>query len=726
MVQLLLMLLFAALAPPLCAAAEESSARSFSGETSACGPGDQCVPLTSCPSALRNLRLDPRQRPRLCGFQDSTTRVPDVCCPGGGAPQEDACPEPAPPLAPTPDMTCEQFLKSRPVEDSRPGSLARRMCRKHQEDLCALPEKTVSVQCPSGAEPADILEFPHMALLGYGDRENIQYACGGSLIAPDFILTAAHCAFLSAQPVRWALLGATNRTSQEPKAADTHQLIEVAEVIVHPEYVATVKYHDIALVRLAQPARVQKLEVYPACLDTDMDVDNTGRDAVATGWGATSFEDDGSQSLLKVNLTVRDMQYCRDNLELDMQKVPRGLEDATQLCAGGGEHNRDTCQGDSGGPLQMEANPSNSYTCIYRIVGVVSFGPPCGLGKPGVYTRVAAYVPWIESVVWPPRPDGCVNNVRVKSGDREVQVPNTGPGTVARGMCRVFHTEFCGNYHAYTQEVKPELTADDVCHHNHVSPEAGDQRHKVVTLMYGDAKYSRRHSCAGALVSPNTVLTAARCAALGCLPLSKVELSGLGRGCTGSGLAYVEKVVVHPEYRPGRAYADLAVVKLTASYDLREFLPVCLNTVADVPLRTGLRATAAGWNIVGTWEEMSLQKPTDTLTVRSSERCSAALLEHDRLRAALPEGFLPSLLCAGGLCDNQTYAGDPGTPLISYMHILLAPHGSFAVDYVLGIASSLSYCTVRDADGHLLPDLFADVSQHIDWIERTVWPGQAD
>ncbi len=45
-----------------------------------------------------------------------------------------------------------------------------------------------------------------------------------------------------------------------------------------------------------------------------------------------------------MNLTVREMQYCRDNLELDEAKVPRGLLDDTQLCAGGGEHNRDTCQ----------------------------------------------------------------------------------------------------------------------------------------------------------------------------------------------------------------------------------------------------------------------------------------------------------------------------------------------------------------------------------------------
>ncbi|KAE8736850.1 hypothetical protein FOCC_FOCC017695, partial [Frankliniella occidentalis] len=92
-----------------------------------CGPGEQCVPLPRCPSVLQSMRLDQRYRPRHCGFQDSTTRVPDVCCPGGGAPQEDACPEPAPPLAPTPDMTCEKFVNSlTDEEDSRPGNLARR------------------------------------------------------------------------------------------------------------------------------------------------------------------------------------------------------------------------------------------------------------------------------------------------------------------------------------------------------------------------------------------------------------------------------------------------------------------------------------------------------------------------------------------------------------------------------------------------------------------------
>ncbi|KAE8740499.1 hypothetical protein FOCC_FOCC014004, partial [Frankliniella occidentalis] len=104
---------------------------------------------------------------------------------------------------------------------------------------------------------------------------------------------------------------------------------------------------------------------------------------------------------------------------------------------------------------------------------------------------------------------------------------------------------------------------------------------------------------------------------MGCLPLKRVYL-GAPELCDNSGLATVEKVIVHPEYRPGLAYADLAVVRLNESYDLRDYLPLCLNTEADFPMRVGVRATAAGWNTVGTWEEMSLDKPNNTLAVRSS------------------------------------------------------------------------------------------------------------
>ena len=55
-------------------------------------------------------------------------------------------------------------------------------------------------------------------------------------------------------------------------------------------------------------------------------------------------------------------------------------------------------QGDSGGPLQT---PVIKETCMYLVAGVVSLGQGCGLGVPGIYTRVSTFVPWIERIVWP-------------------------------------------------------------------------------------------------------------------------------------------------------------------------------------------------------------------------------------------------------------------------------------------------------------------------------------
>lgn len=66
-------------------------------------------------------------------------------------------------------------------------------------------------------------------------------------------------------------------------------LWQVAEVVVHPEYAPPAKYHDVALLRLARPARLSAYDVRPACLDTDVDADPVGQEAVATGWGATFF-----------------------------------------------------------------------------------------------------------------------------------------------------------------------------------------------------------------------------------------------------------------------------------------------------------------------------------------------------------------------------------------------------------------------------------------------------
>ncbi|XP_034234435.1 serine protease persephone-like isoform X2 [Thrips palmi] len=322
----------------------------------------QCRMLTTCPSALRELRNN--MYPQLCGF---VGRQPNVCCPEEDADNRVmATPRPGG-VEPVEPVTCKQSLQQLQQQkqqwDSnrryRPGDIARQKCREYVQYVCQeepsaalmLGGTDVTDRCHyrveliSGGKQVDPMEFPHMVLLGYGARKQIDYACGGTLISPNFVLTAAHC----------------------------------------------------QISRSSGPAVINDY-VRPACLHTDSDGDPTGLNAIATGWGATGPSEDQSEHLLKVNLAVIPTDHCRSAINVTADsKLSRGIIDS-QLCAGGASP-KDTCPGDSGGPLQVPTNV-DPY-CQYRVVGLVSFGPPCGIGLPGVYTRVATYVHWIESVVWP-------------------------------------------------------------------------------------------------------------------------------------------------------------------------------------------------------------------------------------------------------------------------------------------------------------------------------------
>lgn len=111
---------------------------------------------------------------------------------------------------------------------------------------------------------------------------------------------------------------------------------------------------------------------------------------------------DRSNELRKIELKTMPLSECNEtfleyNEEAHQTVFRYGIYDG-QYCAYNPKRENDGCQGDSGGPLQYFDDDNSS---IATVVGIVSFGINCGSPLPSIYTRVAYYIDWIESIVWP-------------------------------------------------------------------------------------------------------------------------------------------------------------------------------------------------------------------------------------------------------------------------------------------------------------------------------------
>lgn len=291
----------------------------------------------------------------------------------------------------------------------RPGRSERKHCswsedRRTEVICCRLPDPIgvrSSLACEGQkphiytvfhiieGEEADPAEFPFMAALGYQseDHDGYDFKCGASLISKKFLLTAAHC-FKQGKP-KVALLGTIRLDAAEGV------LVMVKNVHQHPNYKPRTKLNDIALVELNREVELNE-EINTICLYPDTNDVPENIQLKTEGFGIMDTDRLlKSKVLLKVNLTTVALDKCTEQLDIPGRKLVE-----TQYCAVGRENTMtkffgDACEGDSGGPLQIFQDEK------HKLVGVTSFGAGCGAGKPGVYTRVASYIGWIESIVWP-------------------------------------------------------------------------------------------------------------------------------------------------------------------------------------------------------------------------------------------------------------------------------------------------------------------------------------
>lgn len=242
-----------------------------------------------------------------------------------------------------------------------------------------------------GGFPAKRSAWPYQAAI-YANGAG----CGGTLISPNWVLTAAHCVVdkksgRTIDPTKKDTIVAVQVDHIRKFYVKDKKLVKpgkfriVSKVIAHPGYAKNLPRtsNDIALLKLRDPVRgvqAARLAAGPATRNVERPQPN----GVVVGWGHTREEGKGSGVLRQVSVPLISNQRCRSGFN----GRTRSNITESQICAD--ERGKGSCQGDSGGPLFSRGQDNRYYQ-----VGVTSWGRGCAR-SPGVYTRVSKYIPWIE------------------------------------------------------------------------------------------------------------------------------------------------------------------------------------------------------------------------------------------------------------------------------------------------------------------------------------------
>ncbi|NWI91615.1 CEL2A elastase, partial [Pitta sordida] len=248
---------------------------------------------------------------------------------------------------------------------------------------CGVPVFQPSVSRVVGGENARPYSWPWQASLQYSSNGNWYHTCGGTLIATNWVMTAAHC--IGSRTYR-VLLGKYNLAATEQGSVTAYP----EKMIVHPNWNPqnVANGYDIALIKLTKHVSLSD-KIQLACLPAPQSILSSNTACYVTGWGRLQTNGPLPDDLQQGRLLVVDYATCS-------QPSWWGKTVKTTMVCAGGDGIISSCNGDSGGPLNCLGSDGR-----WQVHGIVSFGSSLGCNyyhKPSVFTRVSAYNSWINQV----------------------------------------------------------------------------------------------------------------------------------------------------------------------------------------------------------------------------------------------------------------------------------------------------------------------------------------
>ncbi|XP_034101154.2 transmembrane protease serine 9-like [Drosophila albomicans] len=510
---------------------------------------------------------------------------------------------------------------------------------------------------------ADPHSAPYIVSLA-AKPESHSHSCGGTIISKEWILTAAHCI---SNPVGMSVIAGLHKRAEVDERTQ-QRVIDFGRV--HEEFGGGVGPYDIAILHVSEPFEFNDW-VKPAVLPSRNEIHEG--ETHLYGWGQPkAFQFSAASTLQTMTTDIVNYDAC-------LEKMPENSKLAeSNICSDSLQQSKSACNGDSGGPLVVEHKNADT-----ELIGIVSWGfIPCGLANyPSVYTRVSAYIDWVAKV----------------QSAYYILYYSSGSSNTAIGMKQFVALLVLAVASASANTIAwPGFPEGRII--NGQEATSGEAPF-IVSLQ----STSGSHYCAGSLIQPDLVLTAAHCMTYTNFQVVAGAHSRTDKTTTQIRQASSSRQVIHEKYGGGVGPYDIGLVFLSEPFDLTARNRDGSSPVSTIQLPSKTFSANSDGVLFGWGRDNSGSLP-DKL-----QKLDVNIIGYSDCAKALPSGnkLADTNVCTftSGLTDGACN-GDSGGPLVNRQS-----NGEYQQ---IGVVS-WGYTPCASTK---YPSVYTSVGSYSDWIEE--------